>query len=153
MQLTDVMSTNLISVSPETRIGEAARKMVDSDVGAAIVLAPGDKLVGVITERDLMRCVSEGTEPNTPVSDRMTRHVLTAAPTTELAEAMALMVDGHFRHLPVVNEDGNVIGLASMRDLMAYTSLRLRHGNLGSDDDLDPAEVIATIHRMRTGAA
>jgi CBS domain-containing protein len=153
MQLTDVMSTNLISVSPETRIGEAARKMVDSDVGAAIVLAPGDKLVGVITERDLMRCVSEGTEPNTPVSDRMTRHVLTAAPTTELAEAMALMVDGHFRHLPVVNEDGNVIGLASMRDLMAYTSLRLRHGSLGSDDDLDPAEVIATIHRMRTGAA
>jgi CBS domain-containing protein len=153
MQLTDVMSTNLISVSPETRIGEAARKMVDSDVGAAIVLAPGDKLVGVITERDLMRCVSEGTEPNTPVSDRMTRHVLTAAPTTELAEAMALMVDGHFRHLPVVNEDGNVIGLASMRDLMAYTSLRLRHGSMGSDDDLDPAEVIATIHRMRTGAA
>jgi CBS domain-containing protein len=153
MQLTDVMSTNLISVSPETRIGEAARKMVDSDVGAAIVLAPGDKLVGVITERDLMRCVSEGTEPNTPVSDRMTRHVLTAAPTTELAEAMALMVDGHFRHLPVVNEQGNVIGLASMRDLMAYTSLRLRHGSMGSDDDLDPAEVIATIHRMRTGAA
>ncbi|MDX6548256.1 MAG: hypothetical protein QOG33_1806 [Gaiellales bacterium] len=153
MQLTDVMSTNLIAVSPETRIGEAARKMVDSDVGAAIVLAPGDKLVGVITERDLMRCVSEGTEPNTPVSDRMTRHVLTAAPTTELAEAMALMVDGHFRHLPVVNEEGNVIGLASMRDLMAYTSLRLRHGSMGSDDDLDPAEVIATIHRMRTGAA
>jgi CBS domain-containing protein len=153
MQLTDVMSTNLISVSPETRIGEAARKMVDSDVGAAIVLAPGDKLVGVITERDLMRCVSEGTEPNTPVSDRMTRHVLTAAPTTELAEAMALMVDGHFRHLPVVNEQGNVIGLASMRALRAYTSLRLRHGSMGSDDDLDPAEVIATIHRMRTGAA
>jgi hypothetical protein len=46
-----------------------------------------------------------------------------------------------------------VIGLASMRDLMAYTSLRLRHGSFGSDDDLDPAEVIATIHRMRTGAA
>jgi CBS domain-containing protein len=153
MQLTDVMSTNLISVSPETRIGEAARKMVDSDVGAAIVLAPGDKLVGVITERDLMRCVSEGTEPNTPVSDRMTRHVLTASPQTELAEAMALMVDGHFRHLPVVNDEGHVIGLASMRDLMAYTSLRLRHGSMGSDDDLDPAEVIATIHRMRTGAA
>jgi hypothetical protein len=40
-----------------------------------------------------------------------------------------------------------------MRDLMAYTSLRLRSGALGSDDDLDPAEVIATIHRMRTGAA
>ena len=153
MQLTDVMSTNLVSVSPETRIGDAARKMIDSDVGAAIVLAPGDELVGVITERDLLRCVSEGIDPSMPVSDRMTRHVLTASPQTELAEAMALMVDGHFRHLPVVNDEGHVIGLASMRDLMAYTSLRLRQGSMGTDDDLDPAEVIATIHRMRTGAA
>jgi len=67
--------------------------------------------------------------------------------------AMALMVDGHFRHLPVVNADGHVIGMISMRDLMAYTSLRLRGGHLGAGDDLDPAEVIATIFRMRTGAA
>ena len=153
MQLTDVMSTILISVSPETRIGDAARRMVEADVGAAIVLADGDDLVGVITERDLLRCVSEGIDPSVQVADRMTRHVLTASPQTELAEAMALMVDGHFRHLPVVNDEGHVIGLASMRDLMAYTSLRLRSGALATDDDLDPAEVIATIHRMRTGAA
>jgi CBS domain-containing protein len=153
MQLTDVMSTSLVAVTPETRVGDAARRMVEQDVGAAIVLADGDDLVGVITERDLLRCVSEGIDPALPVSDRMTRHVLTASPQTELAEAMALMVDGHFRHLPVVNDEGHVIGLASMRDLMAYTSLRLRHGSMGTDDDLDPAEVIATIHRMRTGAA
>jgi CBS domain-containing protein len=153
MQLTDVMSTALVAVTPETRVGDAARRMVEQDVGAAIVLADGDDLVGVITERDLLRCVSEGIDPALPVSDRMTRHVLTASPQTELAEAMALMVDGHFRHLPVVNDEGHVIGLASMRDLMAYTSLRLRHGSMGTDDDLDPAEVIATIHRMRTGAA
>jgi CBS domain-containing protein len=153
MQLTDVMSTSLVAVTPETRVGDAARRMVEQDVGAAIVLADGDDLVGVITERDLLRCVSEGIDPAVPVSDRMTRHVLTASPQTELAEAMALMVDGHFRHLPVVNDEGHVIGLASMRDLMAYTSLRLRQGSMGTDDDLDPAEVIATIHRMRTGAA
>ena len=89
----------------------------------------------------------------TPVSERMTSHVLTAAPDTNIPEAMALMVDGHFRHLPVVNADGHVIGMISMRDLMAYTSLRLRGGHLGGGDDLDPAEVIATIFRMRTGAA
>jgi CBS domain-containing protein len=153
MQLTDVMSTSLVSVSPEMRIGEAARRMVEHDVGAAMVMAPGDQLVGVITERDLLRCMSDGIDPATPVSDRMTRHVLTATPATDLAEAMALMVDGRFRHLPVVNDEGQVIGLASMRDLMAYTSMRLRHGSFGGDDDLDPAEVIATIHRMRTGAA
>jgi CBS domain-containing protein len=153
MQLTDVMSTQIVSVAPATPIGDAARRMIEADTGAAMVLAPGDDLVGVITERDLLRCVSEGIEPATPVSERMTRHVLTAGPTTELAQAMALMVDGHFRHLPVVNEEGHVVGVVSMRDLMAYTSLRLRHGVQHEDDDLDPAEIIATIHRMRTGAA
>ena len=49
----------------------------------------------------------------------MTRHVLTAAPDHRIPEALALMVDGHFRHLPVVNDDGRVIGMVSMRDLMA----------------------------------
>jgi CBS domain-containing protein len=75
------MSTSLVAVTPETRIGDAARRMVEHDVGAAIVLADGDDLVGVITERDLLRCVSEGIDPSTPSSERMTRHVLTAGPT------------------------------------------------------------------------
>jgi len=153
MQLTDVMATHVVSVSPATRLGDAARRMVEADVGAAMVVDEHGELVGVITERDLMRCVSEGTDPSTPVEQRMTRHVLTASPDTAIPEAMALMVDGHFRHLPIVNEDGHVVGVISMRDLMAYTSLRLRGGTLGHDDDLDPAEVIATIFRMRTGAA
>ena len=87
------------------------------------------------------------------VADRMTRHVLTAAPTTSLPEAMAMMVDGHFRHLPIV-DSGRVIGMISMRDLMAWASLRLRHGAaLDEHDDVDTTELIATIHRMRTGAA
>ena len=153
MQLTDVMATNVISVVPETPIGDAARRMVEADIGAAVVLDEKGDLCGVITERDLLRCVSDGIDPGTPVDQRMTRHVLTTGPDTEIAEAMALMVDGHFRHLPVVNADGHVIGMVSMRDLMAYTSLRLRHGAPHEDDDLDPAEIIATIHRMRTGAA
>ena len=153
MELTDVMATHVVSVSPEMQLGDAARRMVEADVGAAIVMDADGEMVGVITERDLMRCVSEGTDPSAPVEQRMTRHVLTAAPDTKIPEAMALMVDGHFRHLPVVNDEGHVIGIVSMRDLMAYTSLRLRGGVLGRDDDLDPAEVIATIFRMRTGAA
>jgi CBS-domain-containing membrane protein len=153
MQLTDVMATHVLSVSPETQLGDAARRMVEADVGAAVVTDAAGDLAGVITERDLMRCVSDGTDPATPVEQRMTRHVLTASPDTTIPEAMALMVDGHFRHLPVVNDRSHVIGIVSMRDLMAYTSLRLRGGTMGSEDDLDPAEVIATIFRMRTGAA
>ena len=152
MDLSEIMATNFASVTPETTVGDAARRMLEIDTGAAVVLE-GEELAGVISERDLLRGIRDGASADETVADRMTRHVMTAAPTTGLPEAMALMVDGHFRHLPVVNDEGHVIGLASMRDLMAYTSLRLRHGSMGSDDDLDPAEVIATIHRMRTGAA
>jgi signal-transduction protein with cAMP-binding, CBS, and nucleotidyltransferase domain len=66
---------------------------------------------------------------------------------------MAIMIEGRFRHLPVV-EDGRVLGIVSMRDLMSWTSLRLRLGPLADDDEeVDSAELLATIHRMRTGAA
>jgi CBS domain-containing protein len=82
----------------------------------------------------------------------MSRNVMTASPRTNIAEAMAIMIEGRFRHLPVV-ENGRVLGMVSMRDLMSWTSLRLRLGPLGDDEEIDSAELLATIHRMRTGAA
>jgi CBS domain-containing protein len=100
-----------------------------------------------------MRAIPDACSPETPVAERMSRHVMTAAPGTSVPEAMAIMIEGHFRHLPVV--DGKrVLGIVSMRDLMSWTSLRLRLGSLGDDDEeVDSAELLATIHRMRTGAA
>jgi CBS domain-containing protein len=72
MHLTDVMATQVVSVSPDTMIGDAARRMVEVDIGAAVVIDESGVLVGVITERDLMRCVSEGTDPSMPVEQRET---------------------------------------------------------------------------------
>jgi CBS domain-containing protein len=152
VQLTDVMATNVVSVSPDTDVAAAARRMVESDVGAAVVLE-GDELVGVITERDLMRCVGDGVDGSTSVSERMTRSVLTAPCDASLVEAMSTMIGGRFRHLPVVNERGRVVGIVSMRDLMAYTALRLRQGGGEGEAAVDPAELLASIHQMRTGAA
>jgi CBS domain-containing protein len=152
MQLADLMATDVLAVSPETTIGDAARRMIARETGAAVVLEDGD-LVGVISERDLLRALPDGCAPETPVSERMSRHVMTAAPRTSVPEAMAIMIEGRFRHLPVV-EGGRVLGMVSMRDLMSWTSLRLRLGPLGDDDEeVDSAELLATIHRMRTGAA
>jgi CBS domain-containing protein len=151
MQLVDLMATDVLAVSPETTIADAARRMVARETGAAVVLEE-DTLVGVISERDLMRAIPDACSPETPVSERMSRHVLTAAPGTSVPEAMAIMIEGRFRHLPVV-EGGRVLGIVSMRDLMSWTALRLRLGPLGDDDEVDSAELLATIHRMRTGAA
>jgi CBS domain-containing protein len=151
MQLADLMATDVLAVSPETTIADAARRMIAREAGAAVVLEDG-ALVGVISERDLMRAIPDECRPETPVADRMSRDVMTAAPRTSVPEAMALMIEGRFRHLPVV-EAGRVLGMVSMRDLMSWTALRLRLGPLEGDDDVDSAELLATIHRMRTGAA
>ena len=151
MQLADLMTTDVVTVSPYTTIGDAARRMVARDTGAAVVMEEDD-LVGLISERDLMRAIPDGCGAETPVSERMSRNVMTASPRTSVAEAMAIMIEGRFRHLPVV-ENGRVLGMVSMRDLMSWTSLRLRLGPLGDDEEIDSAELLATIHRMRTGAA
>ena len=151
MQLADLMATDVLAVSPDTTIADAARRMIARETGAAVVIE-NDDLVGVISERDLMRAIPDACTPETPVSERMSRHVMTASPATSVPEAMAIMIEGRFRHLPVV-VDGRVLGMVSMRDLMSWTSLRLRLGPLDNDDDVDSAELLATIHRMRTGAA
>jgi CBS domain-containing protein len=150
MQLTELMNTSIVSVSPDATIAEAARRMAEAETGAAVVME-AEQLVGVISERDILRHVGAGRPTDDLVRDRMTRHVQTAATSTPFPEAMAMMVDGRFRHLPIV-DGGRVVGLVSMRDLMAWTALRLRQGPLDGSD-VDPAELLATIHRMRTGAA
>ncbi len=151
MELADLMTTTFAVVSETTPLSDAARRMGVIDTGAAVVL-DGSRLVGVISERDFLRHISSGGDPEATVADRMTRHVLTVGPHTSLPEAMAIMVDGHFRHLPIV-ESGAVIGMISMRDLMAWAALRMQRGMMGDDDGVDTAELLATIHRMRTGAA
>ena len=72
----------------------------------------------------------------------MTRDVLAASPSTAVPEAMAIMVDGKFRHLPVV-KDGRVVGMISMRDLMAWASLTIRSGGHSELDEVDTAELLA----------
>src|SRR6187551_3845680 len=153
MQLADLMATDVLTVSPDTTIADAARRMIARETGAAVVVQ-NDDLVGLISERDLMRAIPDACSPETPVSERMSRHVMTAAPETSVPEAMAIMIEGRFRHLPVV-AGGRVLGIVSMRDLMSWTALRLRLGPLGDEEEeeVDSAELLATIHRMRTGAA
>jgi CBS domain-containing protein len=151
MEISDLMHTEVLAVRPETTMAEAARRMVERDTGAAVVLVEG-KLQGLVSERDLMRVVSDGVDPQIAVSERMTRHVLTGTPTMSIPEALAIMQEGHFRHLPV-SDDGRVVGMVSMRDVMAWTAFRLRHGGTLEDDDDDAAELLAAIHRSRTGAA
>ena len=150
MQLADIMATDVVSIGPGSSVGDAARRMIDRDTGVAVVLDDG-KLVGVLSERDLLRLIAEHGDLGQAVRDRMTREVVTAGPATDLAEALAMMMSGRFRHLPVTDGD-RVVGIVSMRDLMAWTAQRLRQGPMDDDLEFDSAELVATIHRLRTGA-
>jgi CBS domain-containing protein len=110
------MSRDLLTVSPGDRLGEAAKRMVARGVGAVLVL-DGERLQGILTERDLMRAVAGGYSDEARVAEWMTRHPETIDASETTDHAAALMIHGGFRHLPVV-EEGHVAGIISIRDLM-----------------------------------
>jgi CBS domain-containing protein len=112
----DHMSRDLLTVSSADRLGEAAKRMVARGVGAVLVL-DGERLEGILTERDLMRAVAGGYSEGATVGDWMTRHPETIDAADSTDHAAALMIHGGFRHLPVV-EEGHIAGIISIRDLM-----------------------------------
>lgn len=114
----EVMSTELVTVKPSALMIEAAGVMSAASVGSALVLEEGS-LVGIFTERDIMRAL-ERTRADaarvSPVSVAMTRDPITIGPDASVGEALDLMLDGGFRHLPVLDA-GTLLGVVSMRDL------------------------------------
>jgi CBS domain-containing protein len=110
------MSRDVLGTDPGVPLGEAARRMAERGVGAVIV-TDGEELVGILTERDILRSVAAGAGPGATVGDWMTRHPETIDPDDSTDHAAALMIHGGFRHLPVVDA-GRVVGILSIRDLM-----------------------------------
>ena len=114
----DVMSTGLVAVNPATMLFEAARVMSAAHVGSVLVME-GDTLAGIFTERDVLQAFQHArADPArvSPVSDWMTRDPVTISPEASVGKALDRMLDGGFRHLPVV-EGSTVVGVVSMRDL------------------------------------
>ena len=110
------MSRNLLSVDPGETITEVAQRMVERNLGAVLVL-DGGRLVGIMTERDVLRAVARGLHVDAPVAEYMTKDPETIAPDDTTQHAAVLMIHGGFRHLPVVERD-DVVGILSIRDLM-----------------------------------
>ncbi|HLG09096.1 MAG TPA: CBS domain-containing protein [Gaiellaceae bacterium] len=112
----DHMTRNLLTIPAGGTIGEAAAQMAERGVGAVVVLE-GETIAAILTERDVMKAVAAGQDGSARVADWMTRHPDTIEPTDTTDHAASLMIHGGFRHLPVVDE-GNVVGIVSIRDLM-----------------------------------
>lgn len=119
----DLMSTPAVTVSPTERVATAGLRMVERGVGSVVVL-DAQQPVGILTERDLVRLASAGTAPSEViVADWMTAAPDIVGPDTAIDEALHHLTEHGYRHLPVV-DDGVLVGVVSLRDLMRVAQIR-----------------------------
>jgi CBS domain-containing protein len=114
--------SSVISVQPEDSVAAAAEIITRRRIGAVVVLDAAGRLVGILSERDVVRGLTEhgATLLGLPVSALMTQAVQVVGPETSVDEAMEIMDAGYFRHLPVQGADGRLCGIVSIRDLVRY---------------------------------
>ena len=117
MQVREGMSETVLTIGPRHSLRDAAEAMCRRNVGAAVVLDPEAPGPGVITERDILRAIGSGEDPDREkVADHLTSDLTFASPDWSLEQAAAAMVRGSFRHLVV--ERGELAGILSMRDIV-----------------------------------
>lgn len=116
----DVMTRDPRTLTEASPVLEAARVMRDEDVGI-VPIVEGDRLVGTITDRDIaIRVVAEGRNADTPVADVASRELVTIDPQQDVEEAMRLMARHQVRRLPVVEEDGRLVGILAQADVAKH---------------------------------
>lgn len=114
--LRDVMTTNVVSVSPQQTVQEAARLMKEHNVGSLPVVENG-QLKGIITDRDItVRATAQGKEDETLVAEVMTSSTVEASPDMDVHQAAQLMAQHQIRRLPVV-ENNRLVGMVALGDL------------------------------------
>lgn len=129
MKISELMTKNPCTVTPDTPVSEAARLMKEEDIGIIPVVErvggaeTRGRLVGVVTDRDIaVRHVAEGRSTDAPVRDVMSGGVKTASPNDEVEAVMSLMGREQVRRIPVVDERGSLVGVVSQADFARKAS-------------------------------
>ena len=117
MRLGDLVGDAPYVCGPDTTLYEAAVAMEQSDLGSLAVIE-GMSLIGLITERDIRRAIAQGTSFETAVSELMSGEPDTFDPDLDVWDAAAWIAESGYRHLPVVDDDGQLLGVVSIRDLL-----------------------------------
>ncbi len=120
MSMLELCDKQAASVPLDATAERAIRTMLDRHVGAVAILDEKQRVAGVFTERDVLRRLSlSGLDPNlTPVREIMTTAVEMATLSTTAGEALATMVERHYRHLPIVDDNGRLLGMLSIRNVL-----------------------------------
>ena len=119
----DAMTGNPRVIGRDSTVVEAAKMMREEDVGV-VPIVDGDKLVGTLTDRDIaIRVVAEGKDPNTTKAEEVaSREIVTIDPQQDLDEALRLMARHQVRLLPVVEEDGKLVGIVAQADIAKHAT-------------------------------
>ncbi len=118
MEIGPFVTRSVLTVEEGESLREAAASMMERGVGSAVVLT-GGKPSGIITDREALRAIAQGKDAlRSTVVDFVTGKLTTVAPSLDMVEAARIMRQKGFRHLVVVDEDGELLGVFSMRDLV-----------------------------------
>jgi CBS domain-containing protein len=124
---------DVVAVAPETSVAQAADVIARRRIGAVVVLDAAGRLVGIISERDVVRGLTQHGAAllEMQVADLMTHDVITVAPECSVEEALEIMDAGYFRHLPVRDAEGGLCGIVSIRDLVRFR-IRMQQSDVDS---------------------
>ncbi len=123
-EILDGKGSDVLTIDADATVLDAVARMVEANVGSLLVTEDGE-IAGIVTERDYLRRVAleDRDDRSTPVREIMSSPLIVVTQDTSVDECMALMTDRRVRHLPVV-EDGEVVGMVSIGDLVKYRSRR-----------------------------
>ena len=118
--LQSMSQRHVLSLGPSSSVHDAACAMTRANCGSVLIIDGAGPMLGIVTERDLMtRVLAKGLDPNaTTVTQVMTRNPQCIAPEVKVADAVLIMIERGFRHLPIVDPDGRVLGVFSARDAL-----------------------------------
>jgi len=111
----------IVSIEPNASLASAVARLAEKRIGAVLILGADSRIVGILSERDIVRALAErgSAALGEPVSQTMTRKVSTCSETETVASIMERMTEGKFRHFPVADQ-GRAIGLISIGDVVKY---------------------------------
>jgi CBS domain-containing protein len=120
MNILEMCSAEVASVGVDATAEKAIRTMLEYRVGAVAVVDENRRVAGIFTERDVLRrlALSSRAPTETPVREVMTTPVEMATLDTTPGQALATMIEYHYRHLPIVDDDGQLLGMLSIRDVL-----------------------------------
>jgi CBS domain-containing protein len=128
MKVSEIMTPNPACCTADTNLQEVAKMMLDNDCGAIPVCEDGNhkRPIGVITDRDItIRAVAKGDNPlNLTAKSIMTKNVVTVTPETNVEDCLNMMEEHQVRRIPIVDENGECVGMIAQADVAINTSDR-----------------------------